>query len=147
MRIGHFELNTLNYVTNESASKQAHERQCLPLANAEVTWWTATQVAALGIGTAIVAGGLRRATFVDVLASSTELFVLEAGGAHALVAAQGVVTGSSPADVGTEAFIFICRENQKKTRHIGYGPEVSIEGAGSGHSLLASWPSARLSGK
>lgn len=79
----------------------------MPLAYAEVTRWTATQVTALGVGTAIAAGGLRRATFIDVLASSTELFILEAGGTHALVAPQGVVTGGSSADVSAEAFVFI----------------------------------------
>lgn len=87
------------------------------MAYPEVTWWTATQVAALSVGTAIAAGGLGRATFVDVLASSAELLVLEAGGTHALVAPQGVVTGGSSTDVSTEAFVFICRKNQK-TRHM-----------------------------
>lgn len=87
------------------------------MANPEVTWWTATQVAALSVGTAIAAGGLGRATFVDVLASSAELLVLESRGTHAFVAPQGVVTGGSPADVSAEAFVFICRKNQK-TRHM-----------------------------
>lgn len=115
------------------------------MAYAEVTRWTATQVTALGVGTAIAAGGLRRATFIDVLASSTELFILEAGGTHALVAPQGVVTGGSSADVSAEAFVFICRE--KKKWHVWQQPEISVEDIGSGHSLLASWPSARLSGR
>lgn len=79
----------------------------MPLAYSEVTRWTATQVATLSIGASIAAGGLCRATFVDVLAPSTELFVLEAGGAHALVASQGVVTGGSSTNVCAEAFVFI----------------------------------------
>lgn len=79
----------------------------MPLAYSEVTRWAGTQVAALSVGTAVAAGGLRRATFIDVLASSAELFVLEAGGTHALVAPQGVVTGGSSANVSTEAFVFI----------------------------------------
>lgn len=79
----------------------------MPLAYSEVARWTGTQVAALSIGTAVTAGGLSRAALVDVLATSTELFVLEAGRTHALVAPQGVVTGGSSADVSTEAFIFI----------------------------------------
>lgn len=118
------------------------------MAYSEVARWTGTQVAALSIGTAITAGGLSRATFVDVLATSTELFVLEAGRTHALVAPQGVVTGGSSTDVSTEAFIFICKENQK-TPHMGYWAEVSMEEAGSGHSdpVLDSGPSSWLLGR
>ena len=121
---------------NEKASN--HDQHCLPLAYSEVARWTGTQVATLSIGTAVTAGGLSRATFVDVLATSTELFVLEAGRAHALVAPQGVVTGGSSADVSTEAFIFICRENQK-TPHMWYWAEVSMEEFGSG-TLTQCWP-------
>lgn len=77
------------------------------MAYSEVARWTATQVAALSIGTAITAGGLRRATFIDVLAPPTELFILEASRTHALVAPQGVVTGGSSANVSTETFVFI----------------------------------------
>lgn len=77
------------------------------MAYPEVARRTATQVAALRVGAAVAAGRLRGATLVDVLAAPTELFVLEARGAHALVAAQGVVTGGSSADVCAEAFVFI----------------------------------------
>lgn len=90
-----------------ASTAHAHSRNTVPLANSEVAWWTATQVAALSVGAAVAAGGLGRATFVDVLASSAELLILEAGGTHALVAPQGVVTGGSSTDVSTEAFIFI----------------------------------------
>lgn len=90
-----------------ASSAHAHSRNTVPLADPEVTWWTATQVATLSVGTAVAAGGLGGATFVDVLASSAELLVLESSGTHALVAPQGVVTGGSSADVSTEAFVFI----------------------------------------
>lgn len=83
------------------------------MADPEVAWRAAAQVAALGVGAAVAAGGLGGATFIDVLAPSTELLVLEAGGTHALVASQGVVTGGSSADVSAEAFVFICRKKQK----------------------------------
>lgn len=101
---------------HEAGSKRAPQReqgqQHSPLAYPEVAGRTAAQVAALRVGAAIAAGRLRGATFVDVLAAPAELFVLEAGGAHALVAAQGVVTGGSSADVCAEAFVFICRETR-----------------------------------
>lgn len=58
MRLGHFELNILIHIMKERVSQQAHGWQCLPLANSEVTRWTAAQIAALSIGTAIAAGGL-----------------------------------------------------------------------------------------
>ena len=83
------------------------------MAYSEVARWTGTEVAALGIGTAVTAGGLRRATFVDVLAPTAELLVLEASGTHALVAPQRVVAGGSSANVSTEAFVFVCRRKQK----------------------------------
>lgn len=98
---------------NETGLNHDDEQQYLPLAYSEVARWTATQVATLSIGTAITAGGLRRATFIDVLAPPTELFILEASRTHALVAPQGVVTGGSSANVSTETFVFICRENKK----------------------------------
>lgn len=79
----------------------------MPLAYPEVARRTAAQVAALRVGAAVAAGRLRGATLVDVLAAPAELFVLEARGAHALVTAQGVVTGGSSADVCAEAFVFI----------------------------------------
>lgn len=79
----------------------------MPLAYSEVTRWAAAQVAALSVGAAITAGGLRGTALVDVLAPSAELFKLEASGTHALVAPQRVVTGGSSADVSTEAFILI----------------------------------------
>lgn len=41
------------------------------------------------------------------MASSTELFILEASRTHTFVAPQGVVTGGSSTNVSTEAFIFI----------------------------------------
>lgn len=87
------------------------------MAYPEVTGRTAAQVAALRVGAAVAAGRLRRATFVDVLAPSAELFVLEARGAHALVAAQRVVTGGSSTNVCAEALVLICRENQN-TPHV-----------------------------
>ena len=111
--MGHCELNILNDIRNKRASGHGPEKQCLPLAYPEVTRWAATQVATLSVGAAVTAGGLRRATFIDVLAPSAELFVLEAGGAHALVAAQSVVTGGSSTNECTEALVLICRENQK----------------------------------
>ena len=140
MRTGHFELNVLDFIINERASTQDHKQQCLPLANSEVTWRTATQVAALRVGAAITAGGLWRATLVDVLAPSAELLVLEAGRTHALVAPQGVVAGGPSANVSTEAFVLICRKNQK-TRRMASRPEVSSEESGPGPLLPASWPS------
>lgn len=79
----------------------------MPLPYAEVSWRTATQVATLSVRAAITAGGLGRAALIDVLAASAELFVLEAGGTHALVTPQGVVAGGSPADVCTQALVFI----------------------------------------
>lgn len=115
--MGHWELHILQEIRSKRAFSHKQEEQRLPLAYSEVTRWTATQVATLSIGASIAAGGLCRATFVDVLAPSTELFVLEAGGAHALVASQGVVTGGSSTNVCAEAFVFICRENQN-TRHV-----------------------------
>lgn len=90
-----------------ASSAHAHSRNAVPLADSEVAWRTATQVAALSVGAAVAAGGLRRAALVDVLASSAELLVLEAGWTHALVAPQGVVTGGSAANVSAEAFVFI----------------------------------------
>lgn len=83
------------------------------MANPEVSRRTATQIATLGIGTPITAGGLGRATFIDVLAPSAELFILEASRTHTLVTPQGVVAGGASTDVRTEAFIFICRENKR----------------------------------
>lgn len=90
-----------------ASSAHADSRNTVPLAYPEVTRWAATQVATLSVGAAVTAGGLRRATFIDVLAPSAELFVLEAGGAHALVAAQSVVTGGSSTNVCTEALVLI----------------------------------------
>lgn len=77
------------------------------MAYSEVTGGTGAQVAALSIGAAVTAGGLRGATFVDVLAASAELLVLEAGGTRALVAPQGVMTGGSSTNVSAEALVFI----------------------------------------
>lgn len=88
------------------------------MAYSEVARWTGTEIAALGIGTAVTAGGLRRATFVDVLAPTTELFVLEASRTHALVAPQRVVAGGSSANVSAEAFIFIWRKKPEDTAYV-----------------------------
>lgn len=110
-------MHLLQEVGSKRASDQEHAQPHLPLAYPEVTRRTAAQVAALRVGAAVAAGRLRRATFVDVLAPSAELFVLEAGGAHALIAAQRVVTGGSSTNVCAEAFVFICRENQN-TPHV-----------------------------
>lgn len=74
-----------------ASSAHAHSRHTVPLAYPEVTRRAATQVTTLSIGAAITAGGLRRAALIDVLAPSAELFELEAGGTHALVASQSVV--------------------------------------------------------
>lgn len=88
----------------------------LPLAYSEVTRWAATQVATLSIGATITAGRLGRATFIDVLTSSTELFELEASRTCALVTPQRIVTGSSATDVSTQTFILICKKTRRQQR-------------------------------
>lgn len=101
------------------------------MAYPEVARRTAAQVAALRVGAAVAAGRLRGATLVDVLAAPAELFVLEARGAHALVTAQGVVTGGSSADVCAEAFVFICREART---HQAFPPGTASQLALRSHS-------------
>lgn len=87
------------------------------MAYPEVPWRTATQVATLSIGAAVTAGGLGRATLIDVLAASAELFILEAGGTHTLVTPQGVVAGGAPTDVCVQTFVLICSRDER-TLHV-----------------------------
>lgn len=79
----------------------------LPLSCSEVAWRASAQVAAVGVGAAVVTGVLRGGALVDVLAAATVLLEVEACRADAAVAAQGVVAGSAAADLGVLALVLI----------------------------------------
>lgn len=79
----------------------------VPLPCAEVSRWTSTEVAPVCVWTAKLAGVLADGALIDVRASSTHLLVVEASGAEAAEAPQGVVAWRSPADLTVQALVLI----------------------------------------
>lgn len=69
---------------------------------------TAAEVAPVRVGAAELAGVLGGGALVDVRASApSALLVVEAGGAEAAEAPQGVVTRRPPADLSIQALVLI----------------------------------------
>lgn len=92
----------------------------VPLPGAVVPRRTSTEVTPVCVGAAELAGVLAGGALVDVRASSTALLVVEAGGAKAAEAPQGVVTRRSPADLSIQALVLIWvtgsgHENNKRS--------------------------------
>lgn len=89
--------------------RDPHESHCLgsPLSCPEVARWAAAQVPSVGVGAAVVAGVLRVRAFVDVRAAAAHLLKVEAVGADAAEAAQGVVAGSAATDLAVLALVLI----------------------------------------
>lgn len=78
-----------------------------PLSRSVVAWGARTQVAPICVGAAKIAGVLGAGALVDVLASAVGLLVVEAGGAEAAEASQGVVAGGISAHLAVLALILI----------------------------------------
>lgn len=79
----------------------------VPLPGTEVPGRTSTEVTPVRVGAAELAGVVAGGALVDVRASSSALLVVEAGGAEAAEAPQGVVTRRPPADLSIQALVLI----------------------------------------
>lgn len=80
----------------------------VPLPGAVVPGRTAAEIAPVRVGAAELAGVLAVGALVDVRASApSALLVVEAGGAEAAEAPQGVVTRRPPADLSIQALVLI----------------------------------------
>ena len=79
----------------------------IPLACPEVSRRAATEVAAVRVGAAVVAGVLAGGALVDIGAAPAVLLVVEAGGARTAEAPQCVVARRPPTDLAVLTFILI----------------------------------------
>lgn len=79
----------------------------VPLPGAVVPGRTSAEVTPVRVGAAELAGVLAGGALVDVGAPSAALLVVEAGGAEAAEAPQGVVTRRSPADLSVQALVLV----------------------------------------
>lgn len=100
----------------------SHSLSHAPLSCTEVSRWASAEVAPICVRAAKLAGVLAGGALVDVRAASTPLLVVEAGGAEAAEAPQGVVTRRSPADLAVQALVLIWvtgsgREVNKQSGH------------------------------
>lgn len=80
---------------------------CVPLSRSVVPGGTSAQVATVGVGAAELAGVLAGEALVDVGAAPRGLLVVEAGGAEAAEAPQGVVARRPPADLTVQTLVLI----------------------------------------
>lgn len=79
----------------------------VPLSRTEVPRGTPAQVAPVRVGAAELAGVVAGGALVDVGAAAARLLVVEAGGAEAAEAPQGVVARRPPADLAVLALVLI----------------------------------------
>lgn len=77
------------------------------MSRTEVPRGTPAQVAPVRVGAAELAGVVAGGALVDVGAAAARLLVVEAGGAEAAEAPQGVVARRPPADLAVLALVLI----------------------------------------